>query len=146
MVIKLYKTNSENEKVNKTLTDEIVLDGSMKEQSSILDFTMLVEADNLSQYNYAYIEDFGRYYYITDVAVVRTKLWRLNMKVDVLMTYKNQFLPLRAIVSRQQNQYNLYLRDDNMKAYNNPTIVTKTFPNGFTNQLTTLITIAGSGV
>lgn len=146
MVVKLYKTSSENEKVNKDLTDEISLDGNMRESSSILNFALNVEYDDLSSYNYAYIEAFHRYYYITDITMVRTGLWRLSMRVDVLMTYKDQFLPLQAIVSRQENKYNMYLRDDNMKAYSNSRIVTKKFPNGFTNQLSTLLAIAGTGV
>lgn len=146
MIVKLYKTSSENEKVNKDLTDEISLDGNMRESSSILNFALNVEYDDLSSYNYAYIEVFHRYYYITDITMVRTGLWRLSMRVDVLMTYKDQFLPLQAIVSRQENKYNMYLRDDNMKAYSNSRIVTKKFPNGFTNQLSTLLAIAGTGV
>lgn len=145
MVIKLYKTASENEKVKKELTDETVLEGTLRESSSILDFTVTIEGDDLSGFNYAYIEDFHRYYYINDITIVRTGLWRFSMSVDVLMTYKDQFLQLNAIVSRQENKYNLYLRDDNMKAYSNSRIVTKRFPSGFTNQLTTLLSIAGRG-
>lgn len=145
MIVKLYKTSSENEKVKKDLTDEISLDGNMRESSSILNFALNVEHNDLSSYNYAYIEAFHRYYYITDITMVRTGLWRLSMRVDVLMTYKDQFLPLQAIVSRQERKYNLYLRDDNMKAYNNSRIVTKKFPNGFKNELTVLLTIAGKG-
>ena len=146
MIVKLYKTSSENEKVNKDLTDEISLDGNMRESSSILNFALNVEYNDLSSYNYAYIEVFHRYYYITDITMVRTGLWRLSMRVDVLMTYKDQFLPLQAIVSRQESKYNMYLRDDNMKAYSNSRIVTKKFPSGFTNQLSTLLAIAGTGV
>ena len=145
MVIKLYKTKSENEVVKKVLTDEIVLEGTMRESSSILNFSMNVEHEDLSSYNYAYIESFHRYYYISDIVIVRTGLWRLSLTVDVLMTYKNDFLPLKAIVSRQEKRYNLYLRDDNMKVYNNPIVVTKEFPSGFSSTLTTLMTIAGTG-
>ena len=42
-----------------------------------------------SQYNYAYIPAFGRYYFIEDW-FFNERLWTANMRVDVLATYKTQ--------------------------------------------------------
>ena len=46
-------------------------------------------SDDPSQYNYAYIPAFGRYYFIEDWFFT-DRLWIANLNVDVLATYKTQ--------------------------------------------------------
>ena len=55
------------------------------------------------------------------------------MHVDVLSTYKDTIRNNSAIVSRQQNKYNLYLQDGNMKQYAFPHIQVAQFPSGFSS-------------
>lgn len=38
-------------------------------------------------YNYAYIPDFGRYYFVTEITFTE-RLWIIDLKVDVLATYR----------------------------------------------------------
>lgn len=51
------------------------------------------------RYNYARIEEFSRYYYITDWVFVGG-LWRGKFAVDVLATYKTEILATRQYVTR----------------------------------------------
>lgn len=110
MEIDLYKTLNENNKVTKTLTDQRVLTGTLKEEMSVIDPVVLIEGSYPSE-NYAYIPTFGKYYFIKKVTNVRNNLWRLEMHEDVLMTYSASIRALTALVERQQNNVNPYIVD-----------------------------------
>lgn len=98
MEITLYINNSERQAISKNLSSGIVFTGSLRNESSVINPVVLIEATNLSSCNYAYIPEFGRYYFITDIVSVRTDLWRISMHVDVLMSFKNQILNLNVTV------------------------------------------------
>lgn len=99
MEIVLYVTGSEQNAIRKTLQNELELTGSLRGESSVTNPSFLIEIANPSQYNYCFIPDFNRYYYITDIISVRTNLWRIMCDVDVLMSYQAQILNLDVIVS-----------------------------------------------
>lgn len=40
-------------------------------------------------FNYAYIEQLNRYYFIEDVKYIAVDLWEIHLHCDVLMTYKD---------------------------------------------------------
>lgn len=99
MDIVLYVNNSERQAINKTLTNGLTLTGSLRNESSVINPIILIEATNPSSYNYAYIPEFNRYYFITDIVSIRTNLWRIQMSVDVLMSFQQSILNLDVIVS-----------------------------------------------
>lgn len=99
MEIALYTTGSERQAVRKTLENELELTGALRGESSVINPSFLIEISNPSQYNYCYIPDFNRYYFITDITSVRTGLWRIDCAVDVLMSFQTQILNLDVIVS-----------------------------------------------
>ena len=112
MEIKFYKNLSEKNKIGKDLHNELSLNGNLREESSIINPTILVEHSNLTVYNYAYIPEFKRYYFISEMTSVRNGLWRVSLSVDVLESYKTDILNLSCIVDKQQNQsYNNYIDD-----------------------------------
>lgn len=135
-VIKLYKYNSPNNYINKDLTEVGSYSGTLKAETSILDPEITIESTaNLSQANYMYIAEFHRYYYIKKIDSVSNKLWKFSCHVDVLMTYKPKILDHSAIIARQEKLWNMYINDGNtFKVTNQPHIVQKTFPYGFTGQ------------
>ena len=67
---------------------------------------------------------------------------RLTCHVDVRMSFKGEFLDLPAVVSRQEENYNLYLDDGSFMTYANPHVVTREFPSGFATPCY-LLTLAG---
>lgn len=99
MDIKLYKNHSEKNKINKSLTGEVEYSGTLRDETSVINPVIMIHASNLSLFNYAYIPEFHRYYYIRDIVSVRTGLWRVSMSVDVLMSFKNAILDLNVILS-----------------------------------------------
>lgn len=80
-----------------------VFSGTLKEETSIISPVVLMELENPSSYNYAYIPEFGRYYFINDIVSVRKGLWRISMQVDVLESFKNYILDLGVILSDSEN-------------------------------------------
>ena len=99
MDIVLYVCSSERQAINKTLSSGTTLTGSLRGESSVISPSFLIEHSNPSGFNYCYISDFGRYYFITNITSVRTGIWRIDCAVDVLMSFKNQILNLDVIVS-----------------------------------------------
>ena len=99
MDIILYKCNSPNYFINKVLAAPATFSGALREESSVIDPIIAIEASNLSQYNYLYIPSFSRFYYINNIESVRTNLWRISCHVDVLNTYRSEILAHQAIIS-----------------------------------------------
>lgn len=99
MEIRLYNTSSEKNRIIKTLTGETILTGVLRGESSILRPSITVQASVVIWgYNYCYIPDFGRYYYISDIVSLRVNVWELQLTVDVLMSHKTDILNSPATV------------------------------------------------
>lgn len=134
----LYTNNSEPNKLGKSLTTLVTISSmNLKESVSIIDPTFLltgISTSLIAKVNYMYVPELSRYYFVQDITSVRQGLWSLKCHVDVIETYKAGILEQTAILSRQQKQWNLYLDDGLFKVYQDPNIVTKAFPSGFTNQ------------
>ncbi len=133
MTIRLYENSSNNNIVDKDLDLIVTLTGTMRETSTIINPTILVNlADSqLSNINYAYIAEFSRYYYITDITCIRDTIFQLNMKVDVLYTYRYEIRRNYAIIERNENEYDLKLNDGMFQTQQNPRIAQYPFPDGF---------------
>ena len=90
--------------------------------------------------------EFGRYYFITDIASIRTSLWRISLAVDVLESFKDDILQQRAIIGKQQAEGALVNRyyDDNSFQYLAKTATeTKNFSGGFNDSGTFVLICAG---
>ena len=103
MEIKLYKTSSPRKKLVKDLTDGITLTGTLRGQSSVMSPSLQIQDIAVIGYNYCYIPDFGRYYYINDINALRANLFELSLGIDVLMTYADAIRNNAAIVDKVQN-------------------------------------------
>lgn len=121
MNLYLYVNSSENNRVDKALSSELQMTGHLRTETSVVSPVLMIEGENLTGYNYAYIPEFNRFYYITDITSVRTGLWQVSMRVDVLMTYSVEIKQLTAVLERQENIYNLYCEDNMLTtlAYDN---------------------------
>lgn len=110
MNIILYVNSSEKNKIGKTLTDEHTLSGTLREGVDIITPSILVEAEDLTGYNYARIPSFHRYYFIRSIESVRNGLWRLNLEVDVLESFKTAIKYQKVILAdSEENGANNYL-------------------------------------
>lgn len=99
MQINLYKTTSASEQLNKILTDELVVNGTLRDSNNVIQPYVEMTRD-VTQYNYAYIPQYKRYYFVTGYRVVRTGLYAISLSVDVLMTYKDAILNLSGNLTK----------------------------------------------
>lgn len=108
MVITLYKNNSERNCVTKTLSNPRALNGTLRQETSIKTPIITIAGDeNTPFFNYAYIEDFARYYFITDIKSIRNGVWEISFLCDVLMSFKNDILNANAVIDQTQ-EYDIY--------------------------------------
>lgn len=136
MTITLQVSTSPKNKLDKDVTDVASLSGTLKTSTSVINPTIIIEGD-LSQYtnvNYMTITEFGRSYFITNITSVTSKLFEIAAHVDVLSSFAAEIRANKAIVHRQETKWNLYLDDGSFKVYQNPMVLTKAFPSGFTTQ------------
>ena len=103
MNIVLSINNSEKNKVGKSLTSETTFSGSLKDETSITSPVFILETENPTNFNYAYIPQFNRYYFITDMVSVRTNLWRIRLSVDVLESFKTEIRNQNVILSASED-------------------------------------------
>ena len=109
MNIKLYKMSCEDNRIDKTsfLTYVLEYEGSLRTETSLLNPQIDIQhggKSDFTQFNYAYIEDFNRYYFIDDITSVRTYISRLHLRCDVLMSYVHSIGQLPCIVARTSNE------------------------------------------
>ena len=117
MNITLYKTKSANNVINKKLTSEKNLGNNciLADKTSVTSTTVIVggitSLDSISDYNYAYIPQCHRYYYINDIIVLSGGRVKLVLTVDVLKSYASDILNSTQLVTRQKNIGKMYLAD-----------------------------------
>lgn len=144
MQIKLYKNLSEVNTIGKTLTGESDRSGTLKEGCSVLSPSVVLTGENLSGFNYAYIPQFSRYYFIKEITSVKSGLWEISMRVDVLESYKDSIKENTAILKRQAKVWDLYLNDEKFKAESTNKTATILFPQNHFNTVNFILTVAGA--
>ena len=114
MNLRLCVNNSEKNKINKSLTAGVTLSGTLRNESNVVNPSIIINIDNPTIYNYAYIEDFRRYYFITDYISLRTGIWQINLKSDVLMSFKDSILASNVLINNTETTgKNYYLSGSN---------------------------------
>lgn len=102
MQILLYRYNTFKNKVDKTPFLQLVeaLEGTLREDVSIITPTITYEYNSFITFNYVYIPEFKRYYFVDDIRVLSNKIYEVDLTVDVLTTYKDNILELEGFVDR----------------------------------------------
>ena len=141
ITIKLYKISDDDNVVNKTLHNEKSYTCTIKNEAEILGPEIKIQSDdNLSDYNYAYIERYGRYYFAKP-STVPNGLWKMKCRVDVLMSHRTELLKLKGTLQRSETVFNGYLNDPEYKALAYRKVVTKQFPHAMTSDCFYLMTV-----
>ena len=113
-----FQNTAEPNRVNKTdyLSEQLRVNGNLRDISDVTNPSITFECadDKILKSNYVYIPAFNRYYFINSITSVRTNLWRVNLHCDVLYSFRNDVLQIKAIIDRQENNFNRYLIDNNM--------------------------------
>lgn len=147
MNIALFKNLSDRNRITKTIRGGIGFSGTLREESNVISPTITIETDeNLSEFNYAYITEFGRYYYIEEMTVVRHNLWQLSLAVDVLMSFRSDLVNVIGIVDKQENTRNgsPYIDDNSLVVSSERFTQTISFPAGFSATPYYILATAGA--
>lgn len=86
MNIVTYKNNSDPRKISKSLTaigEEV---GNLVNETNIVEPVILL-AGVIPGWDYCYIEQFDRYYYVADFRSVRNGIIEVHLKSDPLMSF-----------------------------------------------------------
>ena len=145
MTLILYSNATEHAALDKELTELVSLEGTLREESSIIDPVILISGidDYITEMNYAEITEFGRFYFITNIESVRAGLWRVYFHVDVLHTYRDGIRANSGIIERNENEYDLQLNDGLFVTRQNPRIAQYPFSAGF-NTWNFVLGVAGN--
>ena len=134
MEIILYRNKSDRRALNKTLENPLTIANALllNGNDSILSPQLILTGVNVSDYNYAYIADLGRYYFITSIDVVDTRRYRISCDVDVLMSFTDDIKNLSVISTHAQSNFNRYL-PDSVPVSSRRNIIVKEFSQGEIN-------------
>ena len=134
MIVKLYKTLSEDNKLDKELTLVREVNINLLIRSNVTAFDFSLSGDTVD-INYMYIPDFGKYYFLKSPTIERNGYTSYRAEEDVLMTYKSQIRQESGIILRQENEGNLYIADSTFPVENRNKTFFKKFQSGFSDTL-----------
>lgn len=146
MDIIFYINTSDNNVLNKTLSVQKTLTGSLKNECTIINPTIIIEdSGDVINYNYLFIPEFGRYYFIDDVRIIKRNVFEISASVDVLQSFRPYILNLPVILEDSETTgADKYLQSDVWVSK----VKTKTdiinFPNGL-NETGEFILITAGG-
>lgn len=107
-------------------------DESREDPRLILSYNSHIEEANYVEFN-------NHYYYIMGMTYSQQRII-LQLHEDVLMTYRDKILNLGAILDRQENEGNPYLKDSEMPVEAKRSVQCKIFPKGFSGDTYILAT------
>lgn len=103
----LYKNRADAHRVSKSLflTEVGRIYGVYRDNISYTNMAIVIEYTNPIDFNYVYIPNLNRYYFVSQVTILNNNLCELSLSIDVLMTYRNGIYKLHAFVDRNESTY-----------------------------------------
>ena len=131
MQITLFKNNSPNNYIDKTLTTVATVNGNVLDAFDYSEPNLRIAISDLSssmrEYNYFGIN--GHYYYLTNLTIDPAGITTLTGSLDVLMTY-NTYVKALIVRAERSSSHNLEsVPDDNAMITPSTTKQTYNFPN-----------------
>ena len=149
MQISLFTCTSERNRVNKSnyISNRFAVNGTLRNESSVIDPVILIEKTNpvSGYYNYMYIDEFKRWYFINDIVSIRNKIWEIHAHVDVLYTWGADIANMECVIDKSEdfNNANLYYDDGSFVLDSRNNIEIKEFQNGFNENGSYILICAG---
>lgn len=129
--IAFFKNKSEANVIRKKFDSALVKYGTQFYGQSITDPKIVIKGD-YTQYNYAYLPDFNRFYYITEQTVDNNDVTSITLSVDALESWKNEILECKAVIDRQEHKSNWFMQDGMYFAESRKNVTTLPFVNADT--------------
>lgn len=107
MIIRMYNNSSDSNMMDKTLNNMVEYPVKIKGTIDILRPIIHMNLKEQFIYNYCYIPDFNRYYYIDSIEIFPNNLYELRLKCDVLMSFKDSIIGSVGLLKKKV--YNGYI-------------------------------------
>ena len=125
--VKFYITGDNPNNMNKSLSEIASVDCDIKEPVDKVNPEIYVQG-NLIGVNYAYIAEYGRYYWVYPTGEHGIKT-RLRLESDPLMSFKAGILASPAVISRNPWHFDMYVPDPKLPIEARSTSSIINFPN-----------------
>lgn len=133
--VTFYKNNSDYNCVNKSLTTITTASLVVKDDLDMINPSFLIEGLNASlPSDGLYMEMEGRYYFCK-YTCLPGNLLKINGHVDVLMSHRSGIKSNSAILARNANNINPYIKDNQQVVTSYNTVHTLPFSSGFSKTL-----------
>lgn len=101
--INFYSYNGHLKTVNKQLGEFTAIEGDLRQTFDVLRPTVTLRKQPRPTFNYCYIPDLGRYYFVDRVSFEGNNAYELALRIDVLKTYESEILAATGRVSESDN-------------------------------------------
>lgn len=119
MKVILYSSSEEPESFPKSLSNDSELVGNLRDECDIINPVIsIVGMQPNDTFNYCYIPEFSRYYFITGKKVITTSVVEISLHEDVLQTWSQYIFEQEAVIARNEYEFNNYLIDDKIPVSN----------------------------
>ena len=124
MTVIFYKYNGIRNKINKSLSNGLsVQDVIIKNDFDISAFDLIIKnASYTPEYNYCYIQDLGRYYFIDSVECMNGTIYKIRVSVDVLTSFASDIENITAIITKSENPDDNFVNCEVSETYTNEVI------------------------
>ena len=114
MNIKLMRTKSSYNSIDKyILTEKLFENCKLLESTNVVNPSVIIggftKMEDISDYNYCYIAQFKRHYFISDIKNLTGGRVQIDMHVDVLKSYKDSILASEQLVTAENYNGKMYL-------------------------------------
>ena len=117
-----------NNTINKKLGSFISMNGDFRGVFNTFRPSITIRVKELPTYNYCFIPDLNRYYFIDSVTFLGNSAYELSLKVDVLKSYETLILQAMGTVTNSDTP-DKYVSNRNSVYSRKPNFIKLDFPN-----------------
>lgn len=134
MTITLYKSPGERNRLSRSLTVvKTYVNAQITDIVNVETPELLINRDDtIIGFDYAYIQEFGRYYFLNDLQIVNGNQFKLFLESDPLMSFRSGILNSQCIAKRSTSRINPEIEDNQAAFKNIPKRIHFKMANGFT--------------
>lgn len=144
VTITTYNISEDNHVLSPSLTPiQSNISAVHKEDTNMLHPTLILSGSVGQSFNYIYISEYGRYYFLKERTFSQQK-YNCTFDVDPLRSWSSDVSDLNVIANRSSSYFNLYQRDDSIPFENRNIVTTQNFNGGFAGQ--SLILAVNGGI
>lgn len=132
MILRIYNNGSDEHVLDKDITQiGSDINITLKDDVDVLK-PVIILSNTVPSFNYAYIPDFGRYYFVSPpIHSQQRNIYQFD--VDPLMSWQHQIRGLNVIANRSSTRFNDYQMDNTIPFLQDSIVTCDVFPNGFQN-------------